>query len=379
MIEMLIKNGLVFTESGRFEPLTVVTDNGRTSMLLPPEAMIKYSGEVVDAEGCFVLPGLCDIHLHGCMGHDFCEGTAAAIDAIAEYEYSQGAAVICPATMTLPDSELERILKAAAGYKAAPHPAGRAELAGVHLEGPFISPAKKGAQKGEHIQAPSAEKLRGWQEASGGLIRLVTIAPELEGAIECIAAMRGEMRFSLGHTESDYETAAAAFEAGAAHITHMYNAMPPFSHRAPGVIGAAFDREGCFAELICDGVHTSPCAVRAAYRLFGEDRLVLISDSMEAAGMPEGEYQLGGQKVYVKGDRACLADGTIAGSVTSIYKCMQKAVEFGLPLEAAVKAAAVNPCRSIGIDREYGSIAAGKRTPLLLADRETLALRAVLS
>ena len=272
---------------------------------------------------------------------------------------------------TPPEEKLSDILRAAAEYKKAQPDDDRAELVGIHLEGPFISSDKKGAQNEEYIMPPSAEKLLCWQADAKGLLKLVTIAPELEGAADCISECRDKLRFSLGHTGSGYEAALKAIEAGADHITHMYNAMPPFLHREPGVIGAAFDK-GCYAELICDGVHVSPSAVRAAFRLFGDERIILISDSMEAAGMTEGEYQLGGQKVYVRGKRAVLSDGTIAGSITPLYSCMLYAVDMGIPLESAIKAATINPCRSIGIDDEYGSISIGKRAHLLLADIDSL-------
>ncbi len=375
---MLIKNGIVFTEDARFEPMTVLAENGRITTLLPADAMIKYSGEVIDAQGCYVLPGLTDIHFHGCAGHDICEGTGEAFRAVTEYEFSQGVTSVCPATMTLPDERLSGILRAAARFRKTQPVSGCAELVGIHLEGPFISRAKKGAQNEAFIQKPSAGKLRKWQADAEGLIRIVTIAPELDGAVECIGECRREMRFSLGHTESGYDTAMNAFRAGADHITHTFNAMPPFSHREPGVIGAAFDTEECFAEVICDGVHVSGSAVRALFTLFGAGRMVLISDSMEAAGMPDGEYQLGGQQVFVSGSRAQLADGTIAGSVTPLYKCMLTAVKMGIPLESVVRAATINPCRAIGIDDSFGSITVGKKAHFLLLERETLAIRRVI-
>ncbi|MCR5539438.1 MAG: N-acetylglucosamine-6-phosphate deacetylase [Ruminococcus sp.] len=374
---MLIKNGLVFTEECRFEPLSVLTEEGVITGILPADAMIKYGGEVVDASGCYVVPGLTDIHFHGCAGHDFCEATPEAIGCIAEYEYSQGVTTICPATMTLPDEDIVGILGTAAAYRKRETGEGRAQLIGVHLEGPFISPEKCGAQNKELIQPPSAEKLRAWQSAAEGLIKLVTIAPESEGALECIGQLAGGMRFSLGHTSCDYDTAVEAFGAGADHITHMYNAMPPFNHRAPSLIGAAFDRAGVFAEIICDGVHVSETAVRAAFRLFGDERIILISDSMEATGMPDGEYQLGGQRVTVKGNRAVLSDGTLAGSVTPLSDCLRTAVKMGIPLESALKAATINPCRSIGEDKNYGSISVGKAAHILLLDREDMSLKAV--
>lgn len=376
---MLIKNALVFTEACRFEPMTVITDNGLISQLLPGDAMIKYGGEVIDAKGCYLLPGLTDVHFHGCAGRDICEGTYDAFEKITAFEFSQGVTTVCPATMTLPDDKLCQVLSAAAEYKKTAPQSAYAGLVGIHLEGPFISKAKKGAQNEDYILTPGSAMLRHWQSCAKGLIKLVTIAPELEGAIDCIKECAGEFRFSLGHTESDYDTALKAFAAGSDHLTHMFNAMPPFLHRAPGVIGAAFDCGNCFTELICDGQHISAGAVRAAFRLFGDEHIVLISDSMEAAGMPNGRYHLGGQAVFVKENRAQLDDGTLAGSVTTLYGCMKTAVKMGIPLESAVRAATINPCRSIGIDDEYGSITKGKKAHLLLLDADTLDIRRVIS
>ena len=383
---MLIKNGLVFTDKCNFEKVDILTENDRISRLIPTgeEADISGggsagsgpgdAGEVVDADGCYVLPGLTDIHFHGCNGHDLCEGTAEALEAITGFELSQGITSVCPATMTLPTERITEILQNAAEYaKAAGGPRG-SDLVGIHLEGPFINPAKKGAQNGRYIIKPDPELLYRWQETAGGLVKLVTMAPEADGAISCISECRESFRFSLGHTCSSYETALRALQAGADHITHLFNAMPPFGHREPGVIGAAFDEGRCFAELICDGVHVSETAVRAAFRLFGDDRIILISDSMEAAGMPDGEYSLGGQAVTVRGSHALLTDGSLAGSVTTLYGCLFKAVEFGIPLESAVKAATINPCRSIGIDGDYGSIEPGKKAHFLLLNRRDLSI-----
>ena len=372
---MYIKNGEVFTEDGRFEKLGVLTENGIIKSLLPDGSACADS-EVIDAEGCYVVPGLADIHLHGCMGHDPCDGTAETFETIAKYQLAQGVTTICPATMTLPDAETERILSAYAEYAEKQYK-DLADIAGLHLEGPFINAEKCGAQKSDHIQKPSSEKLRKWQQAAKGMIKLVTIAPETEGAVGLIKEFSGEIHFSLGHTACNYDTAAEAFKAGADHVTHLYNAMPPFSHRAPSLIGAAFDTDGVFAELICDGIHVSPVAVRAAFKLFGEDRVILISDSMEATGLPDGEYSLGGQRVYVNGSRATLSDGTLAGSVSSLYVCFKKAVEFGIPLISAIKAAAVNPCRAIGLT-DRGSISQGKKAHMLILEKDSLKIRRVI-
>lgn len=383
---MIIQNGLIYTSQNTFEPATVTTT---ADTITAVNLFQTHSGKHVkpedafyDASGCYVLPGLTDIHFHGCNGYDFCEGTSEAFEAIAAFEFSRGVTSICPATMSLPPEQLSEICAAAACYRDRQEKflteKAVADLVGIHLEGPFINPAKKGAQKADFILSPQTSLLREWQEAANGLIRLVSLAPEQPGACDCIAECRDSFHFSLAHTQADYETAIKAFQAGADHITHLYNAMSPFSHRAPGVIGAAFDTPACFAELICDGVHCTPCAVRAAFRLFGDDRIVLISDSMEAAGMPDGDYTLGGQKVQVTGNHAMLTDGTIAGSVTPLYECMLTAVSMGIPLASAVRAATINPCRSIGIDSLYGSIEIGKKAHFLVLNQSDLSIQAVI-
>ena len=373
MEKTVLKGGLVFTDEG-FGRLDVSFAGGDILSVSEHES----GGRVVDCAGCFVLPGLTDIHLHGCAGHDLSEATPEALAAMAAFEYSRGVTAFCPATMTLPDGEITRILRGAAAYAKSADTSATAEMVGLHLEGPFVSEKKCGAQNKAYIQKPSADRLRRWQTAAEGLIRLVTIAPETEGALDLIRECAGEFRFSLGHTACGYDTAAAAFSAGADHVTHLFNAMPAFLHRDTGLIGAAFDAENCFAELICDGVHVSAPAVRAAFKLFGDDRIVLISDSMEAAGMPDGDYSLGGQRVIKRGRRAELADGTIAGSVSTLYDCLLKAVEFGIPLESAVKAATRNPCLSAGLFGRYGSIEAGKAARFLVLRESDLSIMTVI-
>lgn len=377
---MIIQNGLVYTDKHTFEPAAVTTDGNRITAI--GDVSAAAGDEIFDASGCYVIPGLTDVHFHGCDGHDFCDGTKEAFEAIAAFEFSQGVTTICPATMTLSAEKLSEICENAAEYRAAQlngsTDKNTADLIGIHMEGPFISLAKKGAQNGEFIQKPSASLVREWQKKSNGLVKLVSLAPEIEGACECIAECADDIHFSIAHTEADYDTAIAAFKAGADHVTHLYNAMPPFTHRAPGVIGAASDTENCFVELICDGVHINPSVVRATFRLFGADRMVLISDSMEATGKPDGTYALGGQAVHVNGSHATLADGTLAGSVTPLHRCMVTAVSMGIPLEDAVAAATINPCRSIGIDAEYGSIEVGKKAHFLILNQSDLSIRAVI-
>ena len=365
---MLIKNGLVFTADCLFEETSILISGKNIASLTPSSLSSTESDSTCyDATDCYVIPGLTDIHFHGCVGYDFCDGTPEAIHAIASYELSQGITTICPATMTLPHEELLRICSVAASYVPS---SPQATLCGINLEGPFLSYAKRGAQNPNYLHAPTCDMLLELIEASNHLAKLVAIAPELPGAYECISALKDKISFSLAHTAADYDTAIKAFNLGANHVTHLYNAMPAFSHRAPGIIGAAFDTPSCMVELICDGIHIHPSVVRATFKLFGDDRIVLISDSMMACGMPSGEYSLGGQAVHVDKNLATLSDGTIAGSATHLMDCMRTAIHMGIPIESAIKAATINPARSIGIDQQYGSITPEKTANLIVLRKD---------
>ena len=324
-------------------------------------------GKTYDASGCYVIPGLTDLHFHGCMGKDFSDADPEGLEIMAKYELSQGVTQICPAGMTLLEEQLTKVCQVAAAHRDANKPG--AELCGINLEGPFLSTAKKGAQKADWIHAPDVDMFRRLMAASKGLVKLVSIAPEEPGAMEFIEAVEGEVTVSIAHTTADYDTAMEAFRLGARQVTHLFNAMPPFSHRAPGVVGAALDTPICNVELICDGVHIHPSVVRATFKMFGPKRVILVSDTMRAAGMPDGDYTLGGQPVKVKGKHATLADGTLAGSVTNLMNCMRTAVSFGIPLEDAVWAAAVNPARAIGIFSRMGSLEPGKRANVVVLDQ----------
>lgn len=331
-------------------------------------------GRTYAADGCYVIPGLTDVHFHGCKGADFSDGDPAGLEVMARYELSRGVTQICPAGMTLLEEQLIKICRVAADHRAQERPG--AALCGVNLEGPFLSHAKKGAQNGDWLRNPDPDLLRRLLAESKGLVKLVSVAPELPGAMEFIEAVEESVTVSLAHTTADYDTAMEAFRLGARQVTHLFNAMPPFSHRAPGVIGAALDTPGCNVELICDGVHIHPAVVRAAFKMFGAKRVILISDTMRAAGMPDGQYTLGGQEVTVKGKLATLADGTIAGSVTDLMGCMKTAVSFGIPLADAVRAAAVNSAKAIGVYSRCGSLEPGKRANLVILD-ENLELKDV--
>ena len=365
---MIIKNARVFTEDGSFMQGDVVVKDGRFDSVLERTADTDAANdstqhEIIDASGLIMIPGLVDIHFHGCRGADMCDGTVEALDVITSYEASVGVTSVCPATMTIPRDELLCVMKKAGDYTQ--H--GGAHLVGINMEGPFISPSKKGAQAAENIMHCDYEYFRQLQDAANGLIKLVDIAPEEPGAFEFIDKAKDETVISIAHTAADYDTAKEAIEHGASHATHLYNAMPSLHHRNPGVIGAVRDSQKCHVELICDGVHIHPSVIRATFAMFGAERIILISDSMRATGLEDGEYTLGGQPVTVRGNLATLHDGTIAGSATNLMDCMRFAInEAGISLEEAIMCATANPAKEINIFDEAGSISVGKKADFVL-------------
>ena len=359
---MIIRNAKVFSDGCRFVEKDLVIRDGRIVFGAAPQE----NEEIIDAQGAYALPGLVDIHFHGAVGHDFCDADEAGLQVIADFEASKGVLAICPATMTFDEEILNGIMDVAAAHK---NERG-ADLVGINMEGPYISPRKVGAQNPKYVMAADAGMFRRLQARSGGLIRLVDIAPEEPGNLDFIRECHNEVRISIAHTCTDYETAKEAFAAGASHMTHLYNAMPGITHREPGPIIAALE-EGAEVELITDGVHIHPAMVRFTFNTFGDDHVILIADSMMACGLPDGQYSLGGQAVTVRGPRATLTEhpDTIAGSATCLYDCMKHAVmQMGVPLASAVRAASLNPARSIGIEADYGSLEPGRWGNVILAD-----------
>lgn len=364
---MIIKGGKVFQENGTFKEETLYIRDHK--LVEPFEADAEE--EVIDASGMWILPGLVDIHSHGAYGKDFSDGDAEGLKEILRYERRSGITSYCPTSMTLPKDRLREIFQSIEEVKDG------ASVVGINMEGPFLDPGKKGAHVEEWIAAPDAEFVRELNQAANGKIRLITLAPNVSGASDFIKEMRDEVCISLGHTGADYICASKAMEMGAHHVTHLYNAMMPLAHRDPGLIGAAMDDPQCMVELICDGYHIHPSVIRATFRMFGTERVILISDSMRAAGMENGTYELGGQEVTVKDRKAVLKDGTLAGSATNLFDCMRKAVEFGVPVDQAIFAATRNPAVSIGIYDKVGSVSIGKEADLLFVT-ENLELKRVI-
>lgn len=336
----------------------------------------KEEDLAVDCAGSYtVVPGFVDVHIHGCAGADTCDATREALEAMAAFLLAHGVTSFCPTTMTTSRETIQAALLAAKDMMDHPMEGG-ARVVGVNMEGPFIAKERKGAQKEEDILPPDFPLFQQFYEESGGIVRLVDVAPEQPGGLEFVEKASQLCTVSIAHTTADYDQAKAAFDKGVTHATHLFNAMSGLHHRKPGVVGAVFDDSRVRGELICDGFHIHPAVLRAAFQLLG-DRALIVSDSMRANGMPEGEaFDLGGQMVTVHQGKALLPDGTIAGSVTNLHQEIKNLVSFGVPFEQAVKAATLLPARAIGLDGEIGSIAPGKRADLVVLD-ENLDIAAV--
>ena len=357
---MLFTNGVLFTPEGAFKRGGFRVEEGRFADLFFEDAP-----EGVDLGGALVLPGLVDMHIHGCGGADFSDGDLQDLLTMGRFLAARGVTSFCPAAMTLPYDRIEAALASGAAYEA-DRPANGARLAGMRLEGPFLSEAKKGAQRADWLRAPDADALESWYRSCHGRISVIDVAPELPGALDFIRSVSERCTVSLGHTTTDYDRAAAAFDAGARHLTHLFNAMPPLLHRAPGPIAAGAERDGVTAEIVADDIHVHESMVRLAFRLF-PDRLALISDASRCLGMAEGVYDLGGQAITLRGNRATLPDGTIAGSATDLYTCLRNAVRWGVPRERAVAAATLVPARILG-RRDVGAIRPGAFADFILCD-----------
>ena len=355
---MILRNADVFLPDGKFHRCDV-----RFNATV--EALGHFSprpGEtLLDGSGCYLIPGLIDIHTHGAVGLDFSDGDASALSPLASHYGRHGVTSFLATTMTLPEDALIRAAQIVAGHKRG---SGQARCIGLHLEGPFFSFSKRGAQNPDHLHAPDYHMFTRINQASGGLVKLVAVAPELEGALDFIEKASKICAVSLAHTAAGYAQAQAGFAAGATQATHLFNGMNEFLHREPGLVGAAMD-SGAYAELICDGIHNHPAVVRAAFAMF-PGRVLLISDSLRCAGMPEGEYVLGGQMVSLHNGVARLEDGTIAGSRITVLEAVQNAVKFGIPLETAVAAATQQPAAAIGMADTLGCIAIGRGADLVL-------------
>lgn len=373
---MILTNGTVFCEDGVFHAADVVIQGDSIDVVRSPgSGTAPGESALLDVQGCYVVPGFVDIHIHGAMGADFSDGTLEATQTMAQFLCSQGVTSFLGTSMALPEERLQTVYATSRPLMSQPV-AGQATLWGINMEGPFFNVEKRGAQNEKYIINPDFAMFGRLYEASGEYIKTVAVAPETPGGMDFIAQASQLCAVSLAHSCADYDTACAAFAHGANHVTHLFNGMLPFGHRDPGIVGAACDND-VFAELICDGHHIHPSVIRAVFALLGDDRVCLISDAMRACGMPDGQYDLGGQEVTVANGTATIANGSLAGSITVLSDCVRQAVRFGVPLESALKAATINPARSVGIADKVGALAKGKRADLLVLEK-SLALKHVI-
>lgn len=362
---MILKNAEVF--NGDFEKI-------RADVKIDGEKISKIgnfsSEDGLDLTGLVVMPGLIDMHIHGCGGADTGDATPEALETMSQTLVKNGVTSFCPASMTLSFEELTKIF---ANIDAMKDKVGGAYIHGANMEGPYIAMSKKGAQNPLYVRNPDKEEFKKLYEGCNGAIRVVDIAPECDGGDEFIKEIQPICPVSIAHTDAGYDEAVHAIELGVRHITHLFNAQSGLHHRKPGVVGAAFDvgrANGVRAELICDGFHIHPATLRIAFREMGEDGTVIISDSMKAAGCPDGDYDLGGQPVYVRDGKALLADGTIAASTSNVYKELKNVIPFGIPEKQAVKSATINPAKAIRVDDKTGSIEEGKLADILVVDKD---------
>lgn len=362
---MILKNATVF--NGDFEKV-------RADVAIEGERISKIgdlSGEdELDLTDMTVMPGLIDIHIHGCGGADAGDATPEALETMSQTLVKNGITSFCPASMTLSFEELTKIF---ANIDDMKNKVGGAYIHGANMEGPYIAMSKKGAQNPLYVRNPDKEEFKRLFDGCNGSIKVVDIAPECDGGDEFIKEIQPICPVSIAHTDAGYDEAVHAIELGVRHITHLFNAQSGLHHRKPGVVGAAFDigkEKGVRAELICDGFHIHPATLRIAFRAMGEDGTVIVSDSMKAAGCPDGDYDLGGQPVYVRDGKALLADGTIAASTSNVYKELKNVISFGIPEKQAVKSATINPAKAIRADRETGSIEEGKLADILVVDKD---------
>ncbi len=326
-----------------------------------------------DEQSEFMLvPGFIDIHTHGCAGFDTCDNNLDGYEEMAKFHAKNGVTSFLLTTMTTPKAEIVATLEKAKEYMAESRK--YSYVQGVYLEGPFICEKKKGAQSAEAILPPDFEVFADFYSASGGNIKVVVCAPEVAGAIDFAKKASELCRVSIAHTNAKYEQAMAGIEAGFSSATHFFNAMTNLEGRSPGVVGAVYDSD-VYCELICDGFHVHEASVRNTFKIKGRDRIMLISDSTQAYGMPNGQYILGGQKVFHTNGAVFLADGVIAGSASKVLNCVKNCISWGIPSEDAFKAASGNPAEFIGAYDKTGSIKVGKFADLVLLDRDMNVLK----
>ncbi|MBR6647273.1 MAG: N-acetylglucosamine-6-phosphate deacetylase [Clostridia bacterium] len=346
---MIIKNANILCDDFNFKKSDI-----RFSEKIEEIGKIEKEEKTFDFEGCYVIPGLVDIHTHAAVKVDAMDENVD-FDKWKSFLLSKGVTTFFPSTVSATPEEIKRAVK------------NLDKADGINLEGPFLSPAKKGAHLESTLCAVDLSLLSEIKDK----VKITTVAPEMFDNMEKIEAItKLGIKVSLGHTTANYETSKKAFSLGATHITHSFNAMPTFLHREPGLLGAAFENENVFCEVISDGIHLHPAVVKMIYQAIGCDRMVMISDSMAATGLDDGKYSLGGLDVIVKDRKATLKDGTIAGSTFTLYDCVKNAVSFGIPLTDVIKMATLTPAKAVSMDDRVGSLSVSKDADIVVLDKD---------
>ncbi len=363
---MFYKNARIYCSDFTFRVGAFEVVDGKFGAILPD----TVPEDAIDLGGATVIPGLVEVHSHGNSGADFSDGDYEGLKTMAKYFAQCGVTSFAPASMTLPYDVLSKAFATAKMLKEEA-PEGHSRIMGIHMEGPYFSYAKRGAQNPDYLKEPDFDGFKKLYDECGGLVRIVDIAPELPGAAEFVAKAKDLCTVSIAHTDSDYDHAKATVDAGVTHLTHLYNAMPGIHHRNPGVIPACVENENVQAEIVCDGYHIHPASVRLAFAMF-KNRMVLVSDSGRCAGQPEGfQFDLGGQMAEIRGGVAKLVGSeTIACSASNLWTCLQNVLAWGVPEEEAIRAASYNPACAIGADKVVGSIETGKVADFLVCSAD---------
>jgi N-acetylglucosamine-6-phosphate deacetylase len=381
-MKTLIKNANIITPYEIKKGSSLVIENGKISNIFNGEIYNEESyDKIIDGEGKYLSPGFIDLHNHGNFGHDAMEGTYESLDIMADFHIKKGVTSFLATTMTEEADKIKKAVKNIGEYvnDGENNRDVKAQVLGVYLEGPYFSMEKKGAQPPQYIKNPDLEEIKNLIELSKNTIKIVALAPEIEGAKEAIKYLKEKgITISAGHTNGTFDEAKSGIDLGITQATHLYNGMRAYSHREPGVIGAVLTDERVACEMICDGIHLHVGAMDLAVKMKGKDGIILISDAMMATGLEDGKYELGGQDVYVKEGAARLEDGTLAGSTLTLNKAVYNMVHMvNIPLEDAVRMASLNPARAIGVDNKKGSIEIGKDADLIIFDDDLNILKAM--
>lgn len=378
MSKYVIANGRIYTENETIAQGYIIIDDGKIAQIGTGE----YQGELttIDLKGQHVLPGFIDIHMHGGYGEDAMDASFEGLKHLSESLLSEGTTSFLATTMTQSDENIIKALKNIVNYQGQQDNLNAASIVGIHLEGPFISEHKVGAQNPAYVQRPSVAKIQQFQEIANDQIKVMTFAPEVEGARETLAALHNQINFSIGHTVATFDEVNEAVAHGAKHVTHLYNAGTAFEHRNPGLSGAAWVNDKLSTESIVDGIHSHPASIKIAYKQKGNKRFFLITDAMRAKGMPDGEYDLGGQNVTVKGSEARLASGALAGSILKMNEGLKNLIKFtGASLDDLWRVTSLNQAIALNIEDNKGSIAVGKDADIVVVDNDIHVLTTIKS